>query len=160
MALAALRRYAKTLDVTQLLAMKKETLWARNIADQTLIDALWEEQGAQPLAGTPFIEINADTPRKELSEIATRKRSMYRKRYEFLDTIENQLDHYFADAFLIAQPSVNFTQLLESAAGIDFKAESNSPINKDAIAARLSSQLTQQVQPPIQENFSQTSSAA
>jgi hypothetical protein len=40
--------------------------------------------------------IDAESPRKELSEVATRKRSAYIKRYEFLDRFQSNLATQFA----------------------------------------------------------------
>lgn len=85
MALHFLRAYAKSIDVEQILCLPKEKMFCQNIAEQTAIDELWQEQNAQPLAGTPTLNLPLETPRKPLEEIASKKRSMYKKRFDFLD---------------------------------------------------------------------------
>ncbi len=94
MALAILRWYAQATGVTRIYALPKARAMSRRIAAETDLDALWREQGAEPVMGSCFVRLLLDTPRKEHSDIPVRKRSMYKKRYEFLDRFRDQaFDH-------------------------------------------------------------------
>ena len=95
MAMMALRWYAKSLGVEQILTFPRQALWSRKISRQTALDDFWQEQGAISVAKTPFIKLDSHIPHKDISEIATRKRSMYKKRYEFLDRLEPVLTSNF-----------------------------------------------------------------
>lgn len=53
-------------------------------------DAVWTERGGS-LADDGFYELPVSPARKDLSEIKAKKRSMYRKRFEFLDDLENRI---------------------------------------------------------------------
>lgn len=96
MAMAALRWYAQIAGVRQIYTFPKHRLWSTRIAKQTDLDQFWQEQGAMPVEQTPFIELALSMPRKELPDIPTRKRSTYKKRYEFLDRLHSQLALHFA----------------------------------------------------------------
>jgi len=54
----------------------------------TNYDEIWLEQKGVLDTTTEFYELPVTASRKQMSEIASRKRSMYRQRYEMLDEIE------------------------------------------------------------------------
>jgi hypothetical protein len=95
MALTVLRCYAKAVGIEQIYTFSKDNLLCKNISSQTNLDQFWHEQGAVAVAHTPFLKLELDVPRRALSEIATRKRSAYRKRYEFLDRFQATLAAQF-----------------------------------------------------------------
>lgn len=53
-------------------------------------DAVWLERGGRP-AGPDFFALPVGGTRRDLTTVPSRKRSMYRKRYELLDRIEASL---------------------------------------------------------------------
>jgi uncharacterized protein VirK/YbjX len=94
MALIALRCYARAAGITRIHALPKHLAMSRRIAATTDLDALWKEQGAQPVANSPFLALSLDMPRKDHTDIPARKRGMYRKRYDFLDRFERRIFDY------------------------------------------------------------------
>jgi uncharacterized protein VirK/YbjX len=96
MAMTVLRLYAKAAGIKQIYTFAKKDLLCEKIARQTDLDQFWQEQGAVPVVHSPFIKLAMESPRKELSEVATRKRSTYKKRYEFLDRFQPVLAEQFA----------------------------------------------------------------
>lgn len=92
MAMLALRFYAKATGVKTLLSFPKEKMRCfKKIAAFTDINEFWQEQGATQLPNTPFLKIATELDRKPLHEIASKKRSMYKQRYELLDQLEADL---------------------------------------------------------------------
>ncbi|MCF5900892.1 VirK/YbjX family protein [Aeromonas veronii] len=57
-------------------------------------DELWQEFGAQDVDAN-FVALQAQ-PRKPLEEIASKKRAMYRRRYEWLDLLVQEMNERFA----------------------------------------------------------------
>ena len=57
-------------------------------------DELWQEFGAQDVDAN-FVALQLQ-PRKPLEEIASKKRAMYRRRYEWLDQLELAIRQQFA----------------------------------------------------------------
>jgi uncharacterized protein len=96
MALTALRWYAQTMGIKQIYTFAKKNLWCTGVSKQTDLDQFWEEQGGQAIAGTPFIKLALHESRKSMEEIASRKRSAYRKRYKFLDELRSTLVEQFS----------------------------------------------------------------
>jgi hypothetical protein len=94
MVMIALRCYARAVGVIRIHALPKHRAMSRRVAAETDLDALWKEQGAQPLANSPFLALSLDAPRKDHGEIPARKRGMYRKRYDFLDRFERRFFDY------------------------------------------------------------------
>jgi hypothetical protein len=106
MAMNVLRWYAQAAGVKQIYTFPKDHLLSRRISEQTDLDQFWLEQGAIPVRQTPFIQLQLDTPRKDLSVVPTRKRSAYRKRYEYLDRLRGQLASQF-ESFMKPRPYRN-----------------------------------------------------
>ena len=52
---------------------------------------IWVEHGGAPSTVAGFYEIPVAQHRKEMTEIPTRKRAMYRRRYEILAQIEHEV---------------------------------------------------------------------
>lgn len=57
-------------------------------------DEFWQEN--QGVYQDPYWQLSLDIERKSLEEIASKKRSMYRKRYEMLDRLTNELTTRFS----------------------------------------------------------------
>ena len=57
-------------------------------------DHFWQESGAI-LGGDGYWHLPAAPQRKEMDEIDSKKRSMYRKRYQMLDQIETEIQAFF-----------------------------------------------------------------
>ncbi len=55
-------------------------------------DVIWQEHGAMASEREDFFSIPPVVPRPPLEQIATKKRAMYRRRYELLDGIFAQMD--------------------------------------------------------------------
>ncbi|MBU0499665.1 MAG: VirK/YbjX family protein [Gammaproteobacteria bacterium] len=53
-------------------------------------DIIWSEQGGRPL-GNGFFELSATPAYRDLSEIPSRKRASYRRRYQILDELDRQI---------------------------------------------------------------------
>lgn len=83
--LSIIRWYAEALALPRIYTFPKEKFWNKNISHLTDLDEFWVEQGCMPVAESHFIQIPHELPRKSLEDIPTRKRSMYKKRYTFLD---------------------------------------------------------------------------
>ena len=57
-------------------------------------DELWQEFDARDVDAN-FVALQAQ-PRKPLEEIASKKRAMYRRRYEWLDLLVQEMSEQFA----------------------------------------------------------------
>jgi uncharacterized protein VirK/YbjX len=62
-----------------------------------IYDDVWLERGASRVADTHF-ELPLAGTRRELNEVAAKKRSMYRRRYEMFDELEASLPRDFGQA--------------------------------------------------------------
>ena len=87
MAIIALRIYAASLGIEQILTFPKKRLHSKRISKDSHLDDLWTEQGKQPL-NAMYIKISSITIRKTITNVSTHKRSLYKKRYAFLDNLE------------------------------------------------------------------------
>lgn len=95
MAMSVLRWYAQTIGIEKLYTFPIDKLWSDRIVDKENIAEFWLEQGARVVAGSPFIELAFEIPHKAMNEIPTRKRSMYKKRYDFLDRLRPAITEKF-----------------------------------------------------------------
>ena len=57
---------------------------------------IWTERGGTQ-DSEDFFVLSMDTPMKNLEEIASKKRAMYRRRYELLQSIEERMQGIFND---------------------------------------------------------------
>ena len=64
-------------------------------------DSIWLEHGATPSAREDFFEIPMASSRKPLETIASKKRAMYRRRYELLDDAFAQIDKVLAGSYAV-----------------------------------------------------------
>lgn len=96
--IAMLRIIATHIGATKILAIDQlhRHHWhpyfklASKIINKTNYDEIWIDNGG--VAGNDgFYQLKTSTAHKDLSEIDSKKRSMYRKRYEMLDQIEQQI---------------------------------------------------------------------
>jgi uncharacterized protein len=62
---------------------------------ETAYDAIWQDQGGQ-LNAEGFFVISTEVKQREAAEIPARKRAQYRRRYEFIDNIQQKINHSFA----------------------------------------------------------------
>lgn len=53
-------------------------------------DSIWQDRGGLPL-NPDFYSLPVEPPRRSIDDVASKKRSMYRKRYEMLERVETQL---------------------------------------------------------------------
>jgi len=94
--LEALKMMANNLGVASISAITDKNRHHRHLyfgGDKvkrfhTNYDEIWLEQRGVFDAATGFYELPVTANRKQMSEIASKKRSMYRQRYEMLDEIE------------------------------------------------------------------------
>lgn len=97
-----LRMLAEKVGATKILAISDAHRHHRhpyfaNYHENTLktgYDSIWLEQGGEPV-GEDFFTIPIQKTRKDLSEIASNKRAMYRRRYEMLDSIHQNMAALF-----------------------------------------------------------------
>ena len=59
---------------------------------KTNFEDFWTEAGGRPTADKRFYELPLVEPRKTMEEVPTRKRAVYRKRFEFLDTVDADIE--------------------------------------------------------------------
>jgi uncharacterized protein VirK/YbjX len=64
-------------------------------------DSIWLEHGATPSEREDFFEIPMASSRKPLETIASKKRAMYRRRYELLDDAFAQIDKVLAGSYAV-----------------------------------------------------------
>lgn len=112
MALIALRMFAKSLNIQQIFTFSKKHLYSKKIAEKNTIDTLWDTQGATAIPASPFIKLELITPRKKLTDVPTHKRSLYKKRYAFLDNLEPILNTYFGSLVTQQSPVLNHSNVL------------------------------------------------
>ena len=92
------RGICRSLDVRQIYAISdtgrhhRSTYFGKVKAESLHVeyDEIWRERGGQPY-GASFFRLSSDSNRRELTEIPSKKRAMYRKRYEFLTDTEEQI---------------------------------------------------------------------
>lgn len=97
-----LRMLAEQAGATKILAIADAHRHHRhpyfaNYHDNTLktsYDSIWQEQGGEPF-GVDFFMLPLHKARKELSEISSNKRAMYRRRYEMMDSIHQSIQALF-----------------------------------------------------------------
>lgn len=63
-------------------------------------DVIWLEHGATPSEREDFFEIPMILSRKPLDSIASKKRAMYRRRYELLDDTFKKIDSVLIDSYI------------------------------------------------------------
>ena len=64
-------------------------------------DSIWLEHGATPSAREDFFEIPMASSRKPLETIASKKRAMYRRRYELLDDTFTRIDQVLKGSYAV-----------------------------------------------------------
>ena len=94
--LYALRILAKELAVDELRAVSNYGFYANNhIRENRKLlvsyDKFWKECGGEIMADQRFFTLPLIEPRKTMEEVPTRKRAVYRKRFAFLDALEEDL---------------------------------------------------------------------
>lgn len=93
--LEMLRLFARSIRVEHLYAVSDDHkisthAFFRKQGVGASYDQVWEERGGIKVADTHY-ELPLDGNRRELGEVAAKKRSMYRQRYEMLDEIRDAL---------------------------------------------------------------------
>jgi uncharacterized protein VirK/YbjX len=87
---------ARALDVKHIYAVSNEGYYANNHVRRdrklkTDFGSFWEEAGGYVTDDPRFYEIPLVEPRKTMDEVPTRKRAVYRKRFAFLDEVDEQI---------------------------------------------------------------------
>ena len=59
---------------------------------KTNFEDFWAEADGRPTEDKRFYELPLIEPRKTMEEVPTRKRAVYRKRFEFLDTVDAEIE--------------------------------------------------------------------
>ena len=101
--LEALRLFATSIDAKRLLAVadqhkiSRHAYFGKNGAPGLYYDEIWEERGGVKVHETHF-ELPLQGNRRPLEEVSSKKRSMYRRRYEMLDQIEAMMPTNLARA--------------------------------------------------------------
>lgn len=94
--LYALRILTRELAVDELRAVSNYGFYANNHIrkNRKLLvsyDKFWKECGGEIMADQRFFTLPIIEPRKTMEEVPTRKRAVYRKRFAFLDALEEDL---------------------------------------------------------------------
>jgi len=88
---------ARALGVQRILAVSNAGYYANNHVRinrklKTDFGAFWEEAGGWQTEDKRFYELPLTLPRKTMEEVPTRKRAVYRRRFAFLDEIDNEIE--------------------------------------------------------------------
>ena len=88
---------ARSLGVQRILAVSNVGYYANNHIRRdrklkTDFGAFWEEAGGWETEDKRFYELPLTLPRKEMDEIPTRKRAVYRRRFAFLDEVDAEIE--------------------------------------------------------------------
>ncbi len=89
-----LRAAARAMGVQKIYAVSNAGYYANNHvrSDRKLktdFGVFWQETGGKPAADERFYELPIVEPRKDMEEVPTRKRAVYRRRFAFLDEIDD-----------------------------------------------------------------------
>jgi uncharacterized protein VirK/YbjX len=114
-----LRMIAAELQVKTLLAVADENRHHRHkyfgAGEQSKLAAnyneIWSEHGGSPSAVPTFYELPVQQPRKELADVPTKKRAMYRRRYAMLAEIEAEVSNTIRES-IAASSAANPTRPL------------------------------------------------
>jgi uncharacterized protein VirK/YbjX len=66
----------------------------------TNYDEIWKDRGGTQVSKTHF-ELPAQAVRRSLEEISSKKRGMYRKRYDMLDELEQRFQRHYTESSLL-----------------------------------------------------------
>ena len=88
---------ARTLGIEKIYAVTNYGYYANNHVRvdrklKTSFSDFWEEAGGTPTADKRFYELPLIEPRKTMDEVPTRKRAVYRRRFELLDSIDRDIE--------------------------------------------------------------------
>ncbi|QVW25535.1 DUF535 family protein [Pseudomonas hormoni] len=84
-------------------------------------DVIWLEHGATPSAREDFFEIPMEPSRKPLDSIASKKRAMYRRRYELLDDTFRKIDSVLSASYSKQRDVPDSRTTVESPAAITLR---------------------------------------
>lgn len=95
--LEVLKVFSKKLGATQLLGVSEQNRHHRhkyfgndeNTKFKNNYNPFWEEHGGQLVDALGFYDVPLNPAIRDLSEIAAKKRGQYRRRYEFIESLEN-----------------------------------------------------------------------
>ena len=87
---------ARALGIKRMLAVSNAGYYANNHVRldrklKTDFGAFWEEVGGWETDDPRFYELPLVYPRKTMEEVPTRKRAVYRRRFAFLDTVDEEI---------------------------------------------------------------------
>lgn len=88
---------ARALGINRIYAVTNYGYYANNHlrSDRKLktnFEDFWTEAGGYPTEDNRFYELPLVEPRKTMEEVPTRKRAVYRKRFEFLDAVDAEIE--------------------------------------------------------------------
>lgn len=88
---------ARSLQLKHIYAVSNEGYYANNHVRRdrklkTDFGAFWVEAGGHETEDKRFYELPLVEPRKTMEEVPTRKRAVYRKRFEFQDDVDRQIE--------------------------------------------------------------------
>lgn len=84
-------------------------------------DVIWLEHGATPSEREDFFEIPMEPSRKPLDSIASKKRAMYRRRYELLDDTFRRIDSVLSASYSKQRDASDHRATVESPAAITLR---------------------------------------
>ena len=87
---------ARALGIKRILAVSNAGYYANNHVRldrklKTDFGAFWEEVGGWEIDDHRFYELPLVYPRKTMEEVPTRKRAVYRRRFAFLDAVDEEI---------------------------------------------------------------------
>lgn len=106
LALEILTFFAKTLNIKNIIAVADENRHHKHAyfgksKDATLAgnyNSIWTDHESVTPEKNEFYVLPMNKSRKAIEDIASKKRAMYRRRYEMLDSIERSIQHALLDA--------------------------------------------------------------
>lgn len=91
-----LQAVARSMGLRHIYAVTNAGYYAQNHVRRdrklkTDFGAFWQEAGGRATADPRFYELPLTEPRKALEEVPTRKRALYRRRFAFLDAVDEEI---------------------------------------------------------------------
>lgn len=92
-----LQAAARTMGIEKIYAVTNYGYYANNHVRvdrklKTSFSDFWEEAGGKPTEDKRFFELPLIESRKTMEEVPTRKRAVYRRRFEFLDSVDAEIE--------------------------------------------------------------------
>ncbi len=96
---------ARALDIDKIYAVSNHGYYANNHVRvdrklKTNFGEFWQEAGGKETEDNRFYELPLVEHRKTMEEVPTRKRAVYRRRFEFLDAVDEEIEKAVRDILI------------------------------------------------------------